>query len=46
MIGYEGKGHELIVAPATMVTYCYIALNTGTVTFTKHTVIDEQFWAP
>lgn len=39
---YEGKGHELIVAPNTMVTYCYIALNTGTVTFTKHTVIDEQ----
>lgn len=40
---YEGKGHELIVAPNTMVTYCYIALNTGTVTFTTHTVVDEQF---
>ena len=39
---YEGKGHELVVAPATVVTYCYIALNTGTVTLTKHTIVDEQ----
>lgn len=39
---YEGKGHEFVAAPATLVTYCYIALNTGTVTFTNHTVVDEQ----
>lgn len=39
---FEGTDHELIITPTTFVTYCYIVLNTGTVTLNHHTVTDEQ----
>lgn len=38
----QGQGHTLVVAPATQVTSCFIAVNTGSITLTKHTVIDQQ----
>lgn len=38
----ESNMHELTVAPTTTVTYCYIVVNTGSVTLTEHTVVDEQ----
>ncbi len=37
--------HELIVAPITSVTYCYIVVNTGSVTLTEHTLVDEKLGA-
>jgi len=38
----ESKEHELVVTPTTTVTYCYIVFNTGTVTLTTHSIVDEQ----
>jgi hypothetical protein len=38
----QGQGHTLIVAPATQVTYCFIAVNTGSITLTNHSVVDQQ----
>lgn len=39
---FEKEVSELVIEPTTVVTYCYIVLNTGTITLTRHTVIDEQ----
>ncbi|MEZ4868352.1 MAG: hypothetical protein R3C14_43895 [Caldilineaceae bacterium] len=37
------SGENKVVVPAgAMVTYCFMVVNTGTVTFTTHTVVDEQ----
>lgn len=41
-ICFEDEVAELIIEPQTVVTYCYIVRNTGTVTLTQHTVVDEQ----
>lgn len=41
----QGQGHTLVVTPTTMVTYCFIAVNTGSITLTKHTVVDQQLGA-
>jgi len=41
----QGQGHTLVVAPATMATYCFIAVNTGSITLTNHTVVDQQLGA-
>lgn len=42
---FQGQGHTLVVAPATVVTYCFIAVNTGSITLTQHTVVDQQLGA-
>jgi|GEM_PF-2920394 len=39
---FASKIHELVVAPTTTVTYCYIAVNTGSLTLTHHTIVDEK----
>ncbi|MCE7982041.1 MAG: hypothetical protein DYG89_12665 [Caldilinea sp. CFX5] len=41
----QGQGHTLVVTPTTVVTYCFIAVNTGSITLTKHTVVDQQLGA-
>lgn len=41
----QGQGHTLVVTPTTEVTYCFIAVNTGSVTLTTHTVVDQQLGA-
>ncbi|MBX3013572.1 MAG: thrombospondin type 3 repeat-containing protein [Caldilineaceae bacterium] len=39
---FEKTDHEIVVTPTTIVTYCFIVLNTGTETLRRHTVVDEQ----
>jgi hypothetical protein len=39
---FQSQSHTLVAAPTTLITYCYIALNTGTISLTKHTVVDQQ----
>lgn len=42
---FQGKGHTLVITPTTVVTYCFIAVNTGSITLTNHTVVDQQLGA-
>lgn len=41
----QPKVAEFVVQTRTVVTYCYVVLNTGTVTLTHHTVVDNQVGA-
>lgn len=41
----HNKVGELVISPTSVVTYCYIVLNTGTVTLTHHTVVDDRWGA-
>ncbi|MEZ4726425.1 MAG: hypothetical protein R3E79_04755 [Caldilineaceae bacterium] len=42
---FHDKVGELVISPTSVVTYCYVVLNTGTVTLTHHTVVDDRWGA-
>ncbi len=39
---FASNGRQVVVEPSTMITYCFIAVNTGSVTLTHHTIVDEN----